>query len=359
MDRRAEDSSPDRRAAASTPGQERAPGPGAAGTGAADAGGTPAARAAADMQADVAAGLRASPRRLPSYLFYDDEGSRLFEEITRLPEYYLTRTEISIFEAHGDEIAALAGAPRTIVELGAGSGGKTGILLARIVPPGAGAPPRPRAAYLPIDVSAAALAAARDALARPELEVRPLLGRIEECLPRISSTPGPRLLLFIGSSIGNWSPEAAAELLALARRHLAPGDRFLLGADLRKDPAILLPAYDDPAGVTAAFNRNVLARLNRELGATFDLARFRHIALWNEAASRVEMWLESTRAQRVRVAALDLEIELAAGERIHTEDSYKLPLEAQLAILRRAGLSPVARWIDPAGLYAVHMAAAA
>ena len=302
--------------------------------------------------ADVADGLRATPRRLPSYLFYDEEGSRLFEEITRLPEYYLTRTELEILGANGAEIAAFAGAPRSVVELGAGTGAKTRLLLDLI----AGASSRVNG-YYPIDVSPAALEIARERLTRPGMQVHPLVGRHEEWLPRLRHIPGPRLLLFIGSSLGNYEPREAVELLALARRSLSPGDTFLLGADLRKESSVLVPAYDDASGVTAAFNRNILVRLNRELGADFDPAAFHHRAVWNDEESRMEMWLESARDQRVRVDAVGLELELAAGERIHTESSYKLRREVQLSMLREAGFVPMALWTDEARRYAVHCAA--
>ena len=307
---------------------------------------TNAASAVDAIAADVRTGLGASPKYLPCHLLYDAAGSELFEAITELPEYYLTRTEQAILEAHAGEIAAAAGAPRTVAELGAGTATKTRTILDAVQP----------AIYVPIDVSASALEVAAAQLARPGLEVRPLVGRYQELLPELAALPAPRLLLFIGSSIGNYEPPAAVALLAAARRCLAPGDAFLLGADLRKSEDVLIPAYDDAAGVTARFTRNVLARLNRELGARFDLDGFRHLAIWNPERSRMEIYLESLRDQRVEIPALAMVVPFARGERIHTENSYKLPLDGQLRLLRDAGFAPAALWRDPREYYAVHLA---
>jgi L-histidine Nalpha-methyltransferase len=235
---------------------------------------------------------------------------------------------------------------RTVAELGAGTAVKTGAILDAVVPE----------LYVPIDVSPSALEVAAAQLARPGLEVRPLVGRYQELLPALTSLPGPRLLLFIGSSIGNYEPAAAVALLAQARRALAPRDALLLGADLRKAEDVLLPAYNDAAGVTARFTRNLLARLNRELGARFDLDAFRHLAIWNGERSRMEIYLESLRDQDVPIAALDLVVHFGRGERLHTENSYKLPLAAQLRLLHDAGFEPAALWRDPREYYAVHLA---
>jgi dimethylhistidine N-methyltransferase len=298
------------------------------------------------IAADVKKGLTAPRKWLPCHLLYDEEGSRLFEAITELPEYYLTRTELAILTAHAADIARAAGPVRTVAELGAGTATKTRTILDAIRPE----------LYVPIDVSATALEVATETLARPRLAVRPLVGRYQDLLPRLRELPGPRLLLFIGSSIGNYEPPAAVELLAAARRCLAPGDGFLLGADLRKSEAVLVPAYNDAAGVTARFTRNLLVRLNRELGAGFDTGAFRHLAVWNGELSRMEIYLESLRAQEVAIPALDLVVHFARGERLHTENSYKLPLATQLRLLRDAGFDPVALWRDPGELYAVHLA---
>jgi L-histidine N-alpha-methyltransferase len=303
-------------------------------------------RGEVEIAADVKKGLSARQKALPCHLLYDQEGSRLFEAITELPEYYLTRTELAILRAHAGDIAAAAGAVRTVVELGAGTATKTRTVLDAVAPE----------LYVPIDVSASALEVAAESLAGPGLAVRPLVGRYQDLLPRLRELPGPRLLLFIGSSIGNYEPAAAVELLAAARRCLAPGDGLLLGADLRKSEAVLVPAYNDAAGVTARFTRNLLVRLNRELGAGFDTGAFRHLAVWNSELSRMEIYLESLRDQDVAIPALDLLVHFARGERLHTENSYKLPLEAQLRLLGDAGFVPAALWRDPRELYAVHLA---
>jgi len=301
-----------------------------------------------DIAAEVRAGLTASPKALPCHLLYDQAGSQLFEAITELPEYYLTRTELGILDERAGEIAGAAGPVRTVAELGAGTAVKTGTILDAVAP----------ALYVPIDVSASALEIAAGQLARPGLEVRPLVGRYQDLLPELAGLAGPRLLLFIGSSIGNYEPSAAVALLAAARHALAPGDSLLLGADLRKSEEVLVPAYDDAAGVTARFTRNLLARLNRELGARFDLDAFRHLAIWNPERSRMEIYLESLRDQEVRIGALDLVVRFARGERLHTENSYKLPLSGQLRILHQAGFTPIGLWHDPRSYYAVHLARA-
>ena len=298
------------------------------------------------IAADVRAGLTASPKALPCHLLYDQEGSRLFEAITELPEYYLTRTELAILEKYAADIAAAAGGARTVAELGAGTATKTRTILDAVAPE----------LYVPIDVSASALEVASAQLARPGLTVRPLVGRYQDHLPRLRELPAPRLLLFIGSSIGNYDPPAAVELLAASRRCLAPGDSLLLGADLRKSEDVLMPAYNDAAGVTARFTRNLLVRLNRELGARFDLDGFRHLAIWNPERSRMEIYLESLRDQEVAIPALGLLVRFGRGERIHTENSYKLPLAAQLRLLRDAGFTPSALWRDAREHYAVHLA---
>ncbi len=299
-----------------------------------------------EIAADVKEGLTARPKSLPCHLLYDEEGSRLFEAITELPEYYLTRTELSILEARAGDIAAAAGPVRTVAELGAGTASKTRTILDAVRP----------SLYVPIDVSPSALEIASGQLARPGLAVQPLVGRYQDLLPRLRELPGPRLLLFIGSSIGNYEPADAVELLSAARRCLAPGDCFLLGADLRKPESVLLPAYNDSAGVTARFTHNLLVRLNRELGAGFDIGAFRHLAIWNSELSRMEIYLESLREQDVAIPALDLTVHFARGERLHTENSYKLPLTAQLRLLRDAGFAPAALWRDAGELYAVHLA---
>ena len=301
---------------------------------------------------DIRAGLTAKPRWLPCYLLYDALGSQLFEAITELPEYYLTRTELALLRERAAEIAARAGAPPTVVELGAGTGTKTRTILDAVVEARGGG----TVTYYPIDVSQSALDMGAHALARPELEIRPLVGQYSDWLPAIKELPGPRLVLFIGSSIGNYHPHEAEALLRQARSGMTTGDSFLLGADLRKDEETLVAAYDDPAGVTSAFSKNVLGRINREFEADFDLHQFRHVARWNPDESRMELYLESLRDQVVTVGALGLEVSLGEGERIHTENSYKLPLEVQLELLRSAGFEPEKSFLSDAPTYALHLA---
>lgn len=298
----------------------------------------------------VLEGLRAHPKRLPAALFYDARGSALFERITALPEYYLTRAELSILRAHAAQIAAALPGPRSIIELGAGTAAKTGVLLDALIAR------QGRVTYYPIDVSGSALAVAARALARPRLTIEPLVGLYEEFFDQLPRLPGPRLVLFIGSSIGNYEPQDAVALLSRVRATLSGGDALLLGADLRKDPRLLLPAYDDAQGVTAAFNKNALVQLNRVFGGDFDPERFRHVAVWNERCSRIEMHLESLVEQAVPLRGLGLWVHLEEGERIHTENSYKLPLEAQLELLGRAGFEPRLRWLDDHGRFALHLA---
>jgi len=304
------------------------------------------------VAAAVLEGLKAQPKRLPPWLFYDEAGSRLFDRITELPEYYLTRTERAIFEAHAPAmIQKAAGNDRLrIVELGAGSAEKTRILLA------AALAHQGTVVYEPVDVSASALEEAQARLER-ELEDVTVSPRVADYTHGLKLEPAAnrehRLVLYIGSSIGNFDPWEAAELLEGVCAELQPGDGFLLGVDLAKCPETLLAAYDDPAGVTAAFNRNILARLNRELGANFDLDMFAHRAVWNEAESRIEMHLESRLPQTVGMESLDLEVDFSAGERIHTENSYKYRPGQAEALLQASGFEPVESWTDELGWFAV------
>ena len=307
------------------------------------------------LAAEVRAGLSRTPKQLPPWLFYDAEGSRLFEQITRLPEYYLTRTEAGLLERHASEMVAaalaLSGRGAAIVELGAGSAVKTELLLSALVAQ------EGRARYLPIDVSAAALeeAAARLRQDLPMVDVQPLLGRYGPALAQ-ARTEAPSLwALFLGSSIGNCDDAQAVALLSEVRAGLPPGAPLLLGADRKKSPALLLPAYDDAQGVTAAFNKNLLVRLNRELGADFVPARFRHLALWNEPAGAIEMHLESLVPQRIRLPALGLEVAFSKGERLHTESSNKYDDARLDRIFAAAGWSRVRDWLDPAGWFGLHL----
>jgi uncharacterized SAM-dependent methyltransferase len=377
-------------------------------------------------------GLTSTTKSLPPWLFYDAPGSRLFEQITTLPEYYLTRTERDLFTAHAAEIfhvvtsstnnqqLTTSNSPLTIAELGAGTAAKTGILLRALTRL------QPHVLYQPIDISPTALdqARAQIELTIPGVTVRPRIAnyitesvRIERPpqssgspastgvpgelvrwggspgvpgeLVRWSGSPGvpgelvhrggsslagagARILaLYIGSSIGNFSPAEARQILTRLRSELAPGDALLLGADLApclpgtspaKSVATLLAAYNDAAGVTAAFNRNILSRLNRELGADFHPNRFLHRALWDPAHSRIEIYLESLSAQTVRIPANSsgpaLTLRFAPGETIHTENSYKFTPAAISALLAAARFTPTRTFTDPANLFAVTLAAA-
>ena len=301
-------------------------------------------------------GLTSRPKRLPAWLFYDHAGSELFDAITELPEYYLTRTERGILAANAKSIVAQAGSGKRlrIVELGAGSANKTRLLLKAAV--AAQGP----VIYEPVDVSASALEAARKRITReiPGVVVVPRVmdytdgdGSKFELEPAAEGER--RLVLYIGSSIGNFEPHQAARLLRRVRAGVSEGDAFLLGVDLVKDENTLLDAYDDAAGVTAAFNRNVLVRLNRELDANFDLDAFAHRALWNAAKSRIEMHLVSRVAQGVTIGALDMDVEFAAGESIHTENSYKYRPEQAVKLLAEAGFTGEAAWTDPREWFAV------
>jgi L-histidine Nalpha-methyltransferase len=304
---------------------------------------------AASLRADALAGLTATPKSLPPKWFYDAQGSALFEKITELPEYYPTRAERSILSAAADDIARLSQA-RVLVELGSGSSEKTRLLLSALRAAGS------LRAYVPVDVSESALVGAEEALAveYPGLAVHAVVSDFEQYLglepsPEASGegTAGPRLVAFLGSTIGNMVPAERAVFLRRVRASLRPGDSFLLGTDLVKDVGVLVAAYDDSAGVTAAFNKNVLAVLNAELGADFDLDAFEHVAVWDPANEWIEMRLRSTARQRARVRDLDLDVSFAAGEEMRTEVSAKFRragVEAELAV---AGLALRAWWTDP------------
>ncbi len=301
-------------------------------------------------------GLTAKPKSLPPWLFYDEGGSELFEQITALPEYYLTRTERAILSAHADEIFKSLAAPVTIAELGAGTAAKTGVLLR------AAAERQGSVLYQPIDVSASALQAADATLAGiPGLRIQPHVANYITESYAITREPGHKVLaLYIGSSIGNFAPSEAASILRTLRSHLAPGDALVLGTDLapgpRKPVATLRAAYDDADGVTAAFNRNILVHLNRELDADFDVDAFAHRARWNPTESRMEMHLESLTAQTVDLAGQP--IDFAAGETIHTENSYKFTPASLDALLASGGFATARTFHDPAQTFAVTLAMA-
>jgi dimethylhistidine N-methyltransferase len=297
-------------------------------------------------------GLSANPKRLPSWLFYDEAGSALFEQITDLPEYYLTRTERTIFESYAGEILQAAGTSLTLIELGAGTASKTCILIEELLQRQA------RSLFYPIDVSPSALQEAVTQLGRrfPRLRVNPIVADYTGGVEALSRISGRKLVLYIGSSIGNFELDESVRMLRRIRRSLRSGDALLLGADFAKSPKILLPAYDDAQGVTAAFNKNILARLNRELDADFDLDAFHHVALWNKRCSRMEIYLESESAQRVFLPVIDLDIEFAAGERMHTENSYKYTMGMIEAILRESGFMLESTWQDRQNWFGVHLA---
>jgi L-histidine N-alpha-methyltransferase len=307
--------------------------------------------------AAVYEGLMSRPKWLPSWLFYDAAGSRLFDEITRIPEYYVTRTERGILTQHAVEIVARAagGSALRIVELGAGSADKTRLLLT------AAAEQQNTVFYEPVDVSASALVEAQlrieDEL--PGVIVCPRVQDYTQDLELDSTLPNERrLLLYIGSSIGNFEPGESLMLLERVRSAMDQGDCFLLGVDLVKDEAVLHAAYDDAGGVTAAFNKNVLARLNRELDGDFDPETFEHRAVWNAAESRMEMHLVSAKKQEVWLPGIDLRVPFEAGETIHTENSYKYKPGAAESALAKAGFWPEATWTDERGWFAVVLARA-
>ncbi len=302
--------------------------------------------ASSPIAVEVLNGLTERPKTLSPWLFYDEAGSRLFEEITELPEYYVTRTERQILAQHADEIVAAAAGGRdlSIIELGAGTATKTGLLL------NAAVGLQGSVTYYPIDVSETALEEARTRLEAelPEVTVEPIVADYTEGMRQNgASHAGRRLVLYIGSSIGNFSPADAVEVLRGVRAQLLPGDCLLLGTDMVKDTNMLLAAYDDAAGVTARFNMNVLVRINRELDANFNPKLFRHQARWNEQHSRIEMHLESLLAQKVALRALDMEVRFGLGETIHTENSYKFTDQRVAALLTRAGFKLRQQWSDP------------
>ena len=304
------------------------------------------------LRADARTGLTAKPKSLPPKWFYDAQGSALFDKITELPEYYPTRAERDILRASAAGIAAQTGA-RTLIELGSGSSDKTRLLLDALRDAGT------LRCYVPVDVSEPALAAAGKALSAeyPGLDVRAVVSDFEERLgfPADGEAPAPRLVAFLGSTIGNLEPGQRAAFLARVRDQLRPGDFFLLGTDLVKDPATLVAAYDDEAGVTAEFNKNVLAVLNAELGADFDLDAFEHVAAWNAEAEWIEMRLRSCMAQTVRLPGIGLTVEFADGEEMRTEVSAKFRREGVAGELAAAGFTMRSWWTDAADQFGLSL----
>jgi L-histidine Nalpha-methyltransferase len=306
----------------------------------------------AALRADVLHGLTATPKTLPPKWFYDARGSELFEEITRLPEYYPTRAEREILLARAPETARATGA-RTLVELGSGSSEKTRHLLDALTEHAG------LRHYVPVDVSESALEGAAQALLaeRPDLLVHALIADFTAGLT-LPGTPGPRLVAFLGGTVGNLLPDERAVFLASVRGLLAPGDALLLGTDLVKDEAVLVRAYDDAAGVTAAFNKNVLQVVDRELGADFDPADFAHVALWNRDEEWIEMRLRARRALTAKIPELDLVVQFEADEEMRTEISAKFRPERIDAELGAAGFEPSHRWTDAEGRFALSLATA-
>ena len=301
------------------------------------------------FRADVLAGLSRRPRAIPARWFYDRRGSELFEEITRLPEYYPTVTETALLEAIGDELSEMVGPGRAVVEFGSGSSAKTPLVLRRIAP----------SAYVPIDISGAFLRESSRALsaAFPDLLVLPFEADFTRplTLPRTIET-APKLGFFPGSTIGNLTPYAAVDLLRAMRTSLGEGAMLLIGMDRIKPADVLVPAYDDAQGVTARFNLNLLERINRELDGTVPVAAFRHRAIWNDARARIEMHLEAQEDVAFTVEGRDFA--LAAGESIHTENSHKYASRDAHILLRGGGWTPLREWTDPEGRFALYLAEA-
>ena len=303
---------------------------------------------------EVMNGLMARRKTLPCKLFYDDRGSALFEEITRLPEYYLTRIELEILRDRGKEIALAAGSPVSIMELGAGTATKTGTLVRAF------ARRQMRVKYFPVDISPAALAEAKKRIRDecPRVVIGPVIADFSNGFGFLQNIPGRKIVLYLGSSIGNFDWHAATAMLRKVRDRLNSGDALLLGTDMVKSPEILVPAYNDAQGVTAEFDKNILVRLNREFDADFDLDSFRHVAEWNPLRSRMEIYLESTRAQAVTLRTRGLIVKFAAGERIHTENSYKYTEQMVETMLCVSGFKLEKTWYDRRRWFGLHLARA-
>jgi len=311
----------------------------------------------ARLARDVRAGLTAVPKRLPCCYFYDEEGSRLFEEICGLPEYYLPAAEREILEEHAGGVASQFRERPVLVELGSGSASKTRLVIDALL--------RWHRAitYAPIDISQSALELSASALleAYPALEIHAVAGDYLDELrrPQVPAEPPwpPRLILWLGSSIGNLDRPEAAAFLRRIRDTMDPRDRLLVGIDLRKDRAVVEPAYNDAEGVTARFNLNLLARINRELGGDFDLSAFHHLATYDEDVGRIEMYLRSTRDQAVVIEGLELTVSFGAGEAVHTENSYKYSMEEIDALADASGLAIAAQWTDGARRFSTNLLA--
>jgi L-histidine N-alpha-methyltransferase len=299
----------------------------------------------AGLAEDVRRGLSTQPKRfLPKY-FYDELGSQLFEAICLLPEYYLTRAENEILERYADAIVGSVGGPTTLIEMGSGSASKTRLLIEALLRK------QTELLFMPVDISATALESSSRILLQsyPRLNIEAYAADYFAGLAELGKEQRTRTLaLFLGSNISNFDPEEALKFLRALRRVLNEGDALLLGADLKKDKAVLEAAYNDALGVTAAFNLNVLARINRELGGNFDLRAFKHCAFYNEDAGRVEIYIESNREQTVTIDTLDMRVQFAEGEQIHTENSYKYDLVDIGKLATETGFTRAHTWQDQA-----------
>ncbi len=312
----------------------------------------PQSRGVPSFAQDVARGLTSEPKRLPCKYFYDEVGSALFDTITRLSEYYLTGAEAEILSEWGWQIVRLLDAPVDFLELGSGSAVKTRLLI------GEALRVQTELCYSPIDISTEALRASSLALVEsfPTLRVRAYAGDYFDVLESHAVRLGGKTLaMLLGSNIGNYEPLEGAELLRLLGAALRSGDGLLLGADLKKDRATLELAYDDPTGVTAAFNRNLLARINRELGADFDVRNFNHVARYDAVRGSVDSFLEARESTTVSVPAIDLQVSVRSGERIHTESSYKFSDEDVVGLGCAAGFAPASAWHDRANRFSLHL----
>jgi L-histidine N-alpha-methyltransferase len=310
---------------------------------------------------DVRGGLSASPKFLQPKYFYDDLGSQLFEAICRLPEYYLTRAEREILSRHADEIVSTVDGPFRLIELGSGSAEKTRYLIEALLAK------QEELHYLPVDISDASLEASSLELLKtyPQLRITAYASDYFTALRELAQTSSAErtstrtIALFLGSNIGNFNPEEAREFFKEVRRVLRPEDALLIGADLKKSADVLLPAYDDPLGVTAAFNLNLLARINRELEGEFNIKKFAHRAIYNEKLGRIEIYIVSSEAQTVPIRALDLLARFEEGETIHTENSYKFDLEQLAELGRETGFILERAWFDSARRFSFNLFAAA
>ena len=297
----------------------------------------------AGLAEDVRRGLSSQPKRfLPKY-FYDQLGSQLFEAICLLPEYYLTRAENEILDRYADEIVSSVEGDTTLIEMGSGSASKTRLIIEALLRK------QPELLFIPVDISASALDSSSRILLQsyPQLKIEAYAADYFAGLAELGKTERSRTLaLFLGSNISNFDPDEALKFLRALRQVLRAGDALLLGADLKKDKSILEAAYNDALGVTAAFNLNVLARINRELAGNFDLKAFQHRAFYNEAAGRVEIYIESRRAQTASIGQLEMEVEFGEGEQIHTENSYKYDLSDIGKLAEETGFTRARTWLD-------------